>query len=170
MRPENDEYQLMFAVPPRIGAPFGYVGVQCNEDVVFGVRYLPESMRELPPQNHLAREVAKQLRAYFKKPRAHKFDLPLRPAPTIPQRKVREILMTIPAGEVKTYNEVAKLIKSGPRGVGSVCRANCVGIVVPCHRVVAANGIGGYAGGVAETLDTKRWFLKHEGAKCKMTN
>ena len=161
----NDEHQLRFAVPARLNAPVGFIGVQCDEDGIIGASYLPKSMRELPPQNYLAREAARQLRAYFANPRKHKFDLPLHPAPTIPQRKAREVLMKIPAGEVKTYDEVAKLMKSGPRGVGSVCRANRVTLVVPCHRVVASNGIGGFGGGVADTVGIKRWLLNYEGYK-----
>ena len=159
----NDEHQLRFAVPAHLNAPVGYIGVKCDEDGIFNAYYLPESARELPPQNHLAREAAKQLRAYFANPRKHKFDLPLHPAPTLPQRKVREILLKVPAGKAVTYNELAGLIKSGPRGVGSVCRANRVTLIVPCHRVVAANGIGGFSGGIADTIKMKRWLLDYEG-------
>ena len=163
MRPENDEYQLRFAVPARLNAPVGFIGVQCDEDGIIGASYLPKSMRELPPQNYLAREAAKQLRAYFAKPRTHKFDLPLHPAPTIAQRKARDILLLILPGKALTYSQLARAMKSSPRGAGSVCRANRVTLIVPCHRIVASGGIGGFGGGGDDMINVKRWFLNYEG-------
>jgi methylated-DNA-[protein]-cysteine S-methyltransferase len=72
-------------------------------------------------------------------------------------------LRTIPAGQTRTYGELAQQIQrpAAVRAVGMTNGANPIGIVVPCHRVIGANGaLTGYAGG----LERKRWLLEHEGA------
>jgi methylated-DNA-[protein]-cysteine S-methyltransferase len=79
------------------------------------------------------------------------------------QRDVWAALRTIPAGQTRTYGELAKQINrpAAVRAVGMTNGANPIGIVVPCHRVIGANGtLTGYAGG----LERKRWLLEHEGA------
>ncbi len=80
------------------------------------------------------------------------------------QLRVWEALRAIPPGETRTYGELAVLLGSGARAVGNACRRNPCPIVVPCHRVLARNGIGGYAGARGgELLAIKRWLLRHEG-------
>jgi methylated-DNA-[protein]-cysteine S-methyltransferase len=70
-------------------------------------------------------------------------------------------LRKISAGKTQSYGAVAAKLGGSPRAVGAACGANPVAIVVPCHRVVAADGaLAGYAGGIAR----KRWLLEHEGA------
>lgn len=79
------------------------------------------------------------------------------------QRAVWNALRTIPVGQTRTYGDLAKQIQrpAAVRAVGMTNGANPIGIVVPCHRVIGANGtLTGYAGG----LDRKRWLLEHEGA------
>ena len=78
------------------------------------------------------------------------------------QRAALELMRGIPYGETATYGEVAALAGhlNAQRAVGSVCAQNRFGLVVPCHRVVASDGLGGYGGG----LELKRWLLEVEGA------
>jgi AraC family transcriptional regulator of adaptative response/methylated-DNA-[protein]-cysteine methyltransferase len=93
-------------------------------------------------------------------------DLPLDVQGTAFQRRVWEELRRIPAGETRTYGEVAEAIGAprAHRAVGSACGANPVPIVVPCHRIVRSDGsLGGYGGG----LPIKEWLLEHEGARAK---
>lgn len=90
------------------------------------------------------------------------FDLPLVPARTAFQQRVREAMLSIPWGRTLSYGEIAHIAGGAPRAVGQACGANMLPIVVPCHRVVAANGIGGYSG--AKGLDTKRFLLALEKA------
>ena len=107
--------------------------------------------------------VTEQLDAYFAGDR-QEFDVPLRLEGTPFQRAVWSALCTIPFGETISYAELARRVgrASAFRAVGQANGRNPVAIVVPCHRVVAADGtIGGYGGG----LDRKRWLLAHEGAK-----
>lgn len=158
------EYQLHFAVP-QSNAPFGFVGVQCDEYEVIRADYLPADMHKLPAQNYLAKEVAKQLRAYFVGRRGHRFDLPLRRAATKHRQKVREVMRDVPFGECITYGDIAKRIGSCAQAVGGACGGNAAVLIVPCHRVVAADGIGGFGGG-ADAIPAKRWLLNHEGIDC----
>jgi len=106
-----------------------------------------------------------ELRAYFADP-THRFGLPLRLAGTPFQRRVWAALMAIPPGQTRTYGDLATELGTSPRAVGGACRANPCPIVVPCHRVVGATGLGGFAGDTSgHRLDVKRWLLGHEGAQ-----
>ncbi len=144
-------------------APSFALGIRCNADEITGIDYL-EPQAEIPPISPLAKEAVRQLRAYLKDPRFD-FGLPLAAAGTHFQRRVWAEITVIPSGSTRSYGEVARAIHSGPRAVGNACGANPYPLVVPCHRVVAANqGLGGFArqrGGFL--LDVKRWLLQHEG-------
>jgi len=141
------------------------LGVRCTEDEITEIVYL-EPCAEIKPQTPLAREAVRQLCAYLKDAR-FAFSLPLQPKGTPFQRRVWAGIASIPTGETKAYGELAQTIGSGPRAVGNACGANPYPLVVPCHRVVAANqGLGGFArqrGGFL--LDVKRWLLAHEGVR-----
>ncbi|MBI5899273.1 MAG: methylated-DNA--[protein]-cysteine S-methyltransferase [Rhodocyclales bacterium] len=148
-----------------LSAPTFSVGIACNADEITGIDYL-EPCTELAPKTPLAREAVRQLRAWLKDSR-FEFGLPLAPAGTHFQRRVWARIAAIPAGQTLSYGEVAAAIGSGPRAVGNACGANPYPIVVPCHRVVAANhalgGFGRNSGGFL--LDIKRWLLAHENAR-----
>jgi methylated-DNA-[protein]-cysteine S-methyltransferase len=101
------------------------------------------------------------LRAYFDGTMDALDDVPVATGGTAFQRDVWNALRTIPAGDTRSYGELAaKIGRAGAsRAVGAANGANPVAIVVPCHRVIGASGaITGYAGGVAN----KRWLLDHE--------
>jgi methylated-DNA-[protein]-cysteine S-methyltransferase len=105
--------------------------------------------------------VRRQLDEYFAGDRI-RFDLPLAPRGTPFQMKVWAALREIPYGEAVSYGEVARRIGSprAVRGVGGANGRNPIAIVIPCHRVVAADGsLGGYGGGA----DRKRFLLGLEG-------
>lgn len=145
-----------------VAAPGFCLGIRCNEDEITGIEFL-EPRAEIAPKSLLAKEAVRQLRVWLKDPQ-HKFSLPLAPQGTPFQRKVWSAIAAIPAGKTKQYGEIATKIGTGPRAVGNACGANPYPVVVPCHRVVAANqGLGGFArqrGGFL--LDVKRWLLAHE--------
>jgi methylated-DNA-[protein]-cysteine S-methyltransferase len=105
--------------------------------------------------------VAAQVRQYLAGARRD-FDLPLAPRGTPFQRRVWDRLRRIPYGVTVTYGELARRagVPGGARAVGQANGANPIPVVVPCHRVVAAGGLGGYSGG----LDCKRALLSLEGA------
>jgi len=107
--------------------------------------------------------LARELERYFRTGRS-RFGVRLDVlAGTEFDRAVWEELRRIPAGELRTYGELARSIgrPRAARAVGGACRRNPVAILVPCHRVVAANGLGGYAAGAAR----KRALLELEGAR-----
>ena len=109
----------------------------------------------------LTRQLMRSLDSYFTKATLLALP-PLAPAGTHFQQRVRQALLKIPDGSVKTYGQLADELKSGSRAIGQACRSNPVAVLVPCHRVVAAAGIGGYMGASGH-LHIKRWLLRHEG-------
>ncbi len=136
--------------------------------VVTGIRYLPLTADSLDPENELAERTVRQLERYREDPDV-KFDLPLLIEGSEFQRRVWDAMCAIPRGRTLTYGELArKLGGEGvdvPRAVGQACGDNKLPIVIPCHRVVAAGGIGGFGhstGGYL--LEAKRWLLMHESS------
>lgn len=100
-----------------------------------------------------------QLQQYFDGDR-HAFDLPLAPHGTPYRQKVWNALTRIPFGETRTYTQIAAQAGGSNRSVGGANGANPIPIIIPCHRVVAMNGPGGYSGG--NGLETKRRLLHLE--------
>lgn len=158
--PNNREWQAVVAAP-------GFcLGVRCNDDEITELHFL-EPQPEVAPQTPLAVESVRQLHQWLADP-GHVFTLPLAPAGTHFRRRVWEQIAAIPAGHTRSYGDIAKTLRSAPRAVGGACGANPYPVVVPCHRVVAANkglndGLGGFAnqrGGFL--LEVKRWLLEHE--------
>jgi methylated-DNA-[protein]-cysteine S-methyltransferase len=88
------------------------------------------------------------------------FDLPLAPVGTPYRLRVWRVLRRIPPGETRTYADIAREIGGSPRAVGGANAANPIPIIIPCHRVVATDGLGGYSG--AGGSATKRALLELE--------
>lgn len=107
--------------------------------------------------------ILQQLKNYFSSAISLK-TIPITPKGTFFQKSVWNELRKIPLGETRTYGDIAKKLSSSPRAVGNACRKNPIPIIVPCHRVISAKGIGGYAGEVeGRQINIKRWLLNHEG-------
>lgn len=152
-----------------LATPVGVIGVVSD-----GVAITRVSWRSTPPEGSvlqsdpLLSEALAQLAAYFDGG-LRAFDLPVDLGDqTVATRAVLLALYeTVAHGETITYGGLAA--RSGTtvpaRGIGSIMGANPVPIIVPCHRVVAGDGLGGYSGGDSgQGLTTKRWLLEHEGA------
>ena len=151
-----------------IAFPKMKVGVVTREERVAGIRYLPPETPTKDPENALAERAARQIERYREDPDA-RFELPLLVEGTEFQRSVWDAMCAIPRGRTLTYGELARKLGSDgvdvPRAVGQACGDNKLPIVIPCHRVVAASGIGGFAhstGGFL--LEAKRWLLMHEAS------
>lgn len=141
--------------------PFGLIGIEASDEAVLSLDRIARPWRSVV-ENDIARGARAQLEAYFADPRAA-FDLPLALPGTAHQQKVWRALRRIPPGQVRTYGELARVLHSSPRAVGNACRANPIAIIVPCHRVVGTNDLGGYMGSrTGVGLDMKRWLLAHE--------
>jgi methylated-DNA-[protein]-cysteine S-methyltransferase len=147
-----------------IDSPLGPIGLRWDGETLTGVDLEPgpawQGAGDTPPK-----AVARQLARYFADGRGG-FDLALAPRGTEFQQRVWSLMRAIPAGETRTYGSIARELGSAPRAVGQACRANPLPIVVPCHRVVAAHGLGGFAGDTSgRRLAVKRWLLRHEGVR-----
>jgi len=162
----SERHSIFAAV---VHVPFGAIGIRTdaavNPAALRELIYLPKSFDEKEPGDSVSEKAARQIERYVSDP-DFRFDLPLVDAGTVFQRKVWSVISAIPRGEVLTYGQVAKHIKSAPRAVGQACGANWFPLVIPCHRVTASGGLGGFSNHDDETgfhLGVKRWLLAHEG-------
>ncbi|HEY8217728.1 MAG TPA: methylated-DNA--[protein]-cysteine S-methyltransferase [Acidimicrobiia bacterium] len=143
-----------------IETPVGIVEIGVEDSALVSLHFVDRS--DAPPDEPSG--IAARVRAYFNGDLDAIDDLPVRFERGTPfQRAVWDALRTIPPGETISYAELARRVgrPGAYRAVGAANGQNPVGVVVPCHRVIAADGtLGGYGGG----LDRKRWLLAHEGA------
>jgi methylated-DNA-[protein]-cysteine S-methyltransferase len=144
--------------------PTGIIEVGVDGGALVSLQFV--EMSTAPPDRVAADPggVRARLRAYYEGDLGALAEIPVRfDRGTFFQQQVWRALQGIPVGETISYAELARRVgrPSAFRAVGSANGQNPVGVVVPCHRVIAADGsLGGYAGG----LDRKRWLLAHEGA------
>ncbi len=106
-------------------------------------------------------EAARQIAAYYAG-ELTEFDLPLKVKGSDFQRAVCDVMSAIPFGETLTYGDIAKRLGVPAQAVGQACGGNPIPVIIPCHRVLGASGLGGFSG--AGGVETKVWLLKHEGA------
>lgn len=154
----------MTAYAAVLAFPVMKVGITTQGEQLTGIWYLPPGTAVIAPRSGLAERAARQIERYRDDPDAD-FDLPLDVRGTPFQAKVWRALSRIPRGETRTYGAIAKALGSAARAVGQACGENRFPVVIPCHRVVAASGLGGFAharGGYL--MDAKRWLLRHERA------
>lgn len=146
-----------------IAAPFGQLGIVAQPEAVSRIVFLDATTPLLMPEpGSLAEEVARQLQAYFLEP-AFRFDLPCRPQGTPFQQRVWQEIAAIPPAATVSYGAIAQQLGSSARAVGQACGNNPLPIVIPCHRVLARSGLGGFNHSRAEqTLTIKFWLLRHE--------
>ena len=90
------------------------------------------------------------------------FTLPLAPRGNAFQQRFHDALRAIPYGETRTYGDLAKALGVSAQAIGQACGANPIAILIPCHRVLAADGLGGYSG--AGGIEAKVVLLRIEGA------
>jgi methylated-DNA-[protein]-cysteine S-methyltransferase len=142
-------------------APFGAVGICTQDDFLTEITLLPTAQAEKPPSNAFTQFVANQISQYLSDSQVA-LDLPFAVKGTPFQKRVWRAIASIPRGQTLTYGELADKVGSGPRAVANVCGANFIPLVIPCHRVVAKNGLGGFMQGKENGLLVKQWLLAHE--------
>jgi len=147
-----------------IATPFGRLGLSVAAEQLTAVDFLPADAALLRASHPLLSEAERQISAYFNHPN-FVFDLPYQLTGTAHQLKVWEAIAQIPAGKVQSYAHIATQIESAPRAIGGACGRNPLPIIIPCHRVVAAKGLGGFNANRngLDWLPIKRWLLRHEG-------
>jgi methylated-DNA-[protein]-cysteine S-methyltransferase len=140
------------------------LGVTIRGAVVTSIDFMSAGAVPYVSRSEIAEETVRQLRAYFRDP-SHRFTLPHDPAGTPFRLAVWEIIRRIPVGETRSYGDLARQLGSSPRAVGGACRANPIPLIIPCHRVVAAQGMGGFMGVTAgRGIELKQRLLAHEVA------
>ena len=148
-----------------IALPFGPFGIRTADARLSELVFLPPGTPLRAPVDALARGAAEALLAWVDDP-ARRFTLPLADSGTPFQRRVWAAISAIPPGRTETYGELARALGSAARAVGQACGANPFPLVVPCHRVTAATGIGGFANARdGWLLEAKRWLLAHEAGR-----
>lgn len=143
-------------------SPVGTLYLTADAGGLTGIWMHPEKTEDFP----VLSEGKAWLDTYFSGDPAQ-ITFPLNPHGTAFQRQVWDILLTIPYGQTTTYGAIAREMairmgkeKMSAQAMGQAVGKNPIGILIPCHRVVGANGkLTGYAGG----LDKKEWLLRHEG-------
>ncbi|MGD8842988.1 MAG: methylated-DNA--[protein]-cysteine S-methyltransferase [Gammaproteobacteria bacterium] len=146
-----------------IDSPVGRLGIWLAGICVSRIRFLDRRFALQPPADSAGRRVVAALEDYFVS--AHSLpSIEVAARGTDFQQRVWRALRAIPPGQVVTYGALARRLRSSARAVGNACRHNPVPIVVPCHRVVAAAGPGGFAGDRdGRLVDIKLRLLAHEG-------
>jgi methylated-DNA-[protein]-cysteine S-methyltransferase len=145
-----------------IAAPFGRVGIRTAGGRVVDVDFVSSRLPLKLPQHIFAKRVCRALAAYLTDSR-RPLRLPLQLRGSAHQQRVWRALTRIPAGETRSYGQIAQRLRSSARAVGGACRTNPIAIIVPCHRVVARSAIGGFMGHASGSpIAIKRWLLAHE--------
>lgn len=144
-------------------APMCPLGVSFSGDTLTRLDFLPaDSTVSTTKPDARTRRLARELDAYWDNP-GHLFDLHFTPQGTPFQLRVWHALKAIPAGQPITYGALAKQLGTAARAVGQACGSNPLPIIIPCHRVVAASGLGGFMhASSGAPLDVKTWLLAHE--------
>ncbi len=146
-----------------VTAPFGAVGIETADGEVVALQFLPPQPASAAASAFGA-DAAAQVEQYLTDP-DFRFDLPLRIEGTPFQRRVWDAIVTIPRGQTRRYGELAAELDAPARTVGQACGDNRLPLIIPCHRVIGATSLGGFAharSGFA--LSVKRWLLEHEHA------
>jgi methylated-DNA-[protein]-cysteine S-methyltransferase len=147
-----------------IATPVGRVGIKLKSDVLVDVSFLGDATALHVPRMPAAKRVCRQLQSYFANPR-FSFHISLKLSGTAFQQRVWREMRRIPAGRTLSYGALARRLATSARAVGNACRANPGPIVIPCHRVVASNGVGGFMGKRSgSALRIKHQLLEHEHA------
>jgi methylated-DNA-[protein]-cysteine S-methyltransferase len=159
----NDVLEAPFYT--QLDSPVGTLWLLGDDEALFGLYMHDQRHRPALPQgcerrDAAFREAKRQLAAYFAG-KLQRFELELRPRGSAFQERVWRELRKIPFGHTDSYGALARRLgnANASRAVGLANGRNPIGIIVPCHRVVGANGsLTGYAGGI----ERKRWLLEHE--------
>jgi methylated-DNA-[protein]-cysteine S-methyltransferase len=147
----------------KLETPFAVLGIRTVGERVTDIDYLPLGIEALAPTTAPAARACREIERYLLDPQ-YVPRVPFEYSGTAFQCKVWRAISAIAAGRTVTYNDIARALGTAPRPVGGACGKNRLPIVIPCHRVLASSGIGGFMGGRGqEGLAIKRWLLRHEG-------
>lgn len=141
-----------------MNTPTGPLQIIQEDESIVRVEWLEIGTSETTP---LLNEAKAQIEAYFAGT-LRVFDLPLRVRGSAFQQSVCDAIYAIPFGETREYGDLAQELGASAQAVGRGCGGNPIPLIIPCHRVLAATGLGGFSGG--DKIETKVALLRHEGA------
>lgn len=145
--------------------PLGLLGILMDGSAISRLLFLEVDAAEVKPRNAAAKRAARAVKCYLENPQKIPA-IPIDLKGTQFQLTVWHALQQLKPGQVVSYGELAKRLGSGARAVGNACRHNPVPVLVPCHRVVAKNSMGGFSGKQSGLMmDIKTWLLAHEGVE-----
>ena len=147
-----------------LATPFAVLGLRTNGVALTGLSFLPLAEAVSAPTDAVAEQAMRELERYLADP-WFRFTVALAPSGTPFQKQVWAQLSAIPRGQPLTYGDVARRVRTAPRAVGQACGANRIPVIIPCHRVVGAQGVlGGFMNADdGDPVAIKRWLLAHEG-------
>lgn len=140
-----------------VPSPFGPLTLLADQIGITALEWREGRQDDMP----ILRHAAVQLEQYFAGDRRD-FTVPIRLTCSDFQRNVCAAMSAIPFGETRTYGDLATQLGVPAQAIGQACRGNPLPILIPCHRVLGANGLGGYSGDGG--IETKVALLRHEGA------
>ena len=145
-----------------IDTPTGPISVTENDGAITRLQWHGAQEQGDSPLLQKARQ---QIGEYFDGSRTE-FDLPLRVEGSDFQRAVCVVMSAIPFGETVTYGDISKQLKVPAQAIGQACGGNPIPLIIPCHRVLSATGLGGFSGdgGGLSGIEMKVQLLRHEGA------
>lgn len=152
-------------------SPVGLLGLRAQEGRLLQVFFAEEQEKEChgPAGSSCADELlakaVQALEGYFSCPGGG-FSLPLAPAASPFGARLRQALLSIPAGTTRTYGELALQVGTHPRALGQALARNPFPIIIPCHRVVGKHDLGGYLGKRDGGKSIKPLLLAHEKRLC----
>ena len=147
-----------------IQAPFGKLEILATPTTLVQIEFLDTDVPLRCTKRPIVQQLIRELNQYFKNPN-FKFTISYQVTGTAFQKRVWNALVQLPIGKTITYGELAKQLKTGARAVGNACRANPLPLLIPCHRVLAKHGFGGFSGDrMGKKIAIKQWILTHEAS------
>ncbi|MES2998243.1 MAG: methylated-DNA--[protein]-cysteine S-methyltransferase [Pseudomonadota bacterium] len=155
---DSKQYENYTAV---VQTPLGKIGLSAGPFLT-RLEFLADDIPLRTSTESLVCQVIQELNHYFKNP-SFQFTIPYQITGTAFQKCVWAALVRLPVGKTITYSELAKKLKTGARAIGNACRTNPLPLLIPCHRVLAQHGLGGFSGDRAgNKIAIKQWLLHHE--------
>ncbi len=148
------DYDIIFDTPVET------LGIRLDGDAIEEVVWLPGNVCKDNPRHPLANRLKSDI-LYFLDKGVPLPEVKMNLYGSAFQLMVWRALQSIMVGDVMSYGQLAKRLNTGSRAIGQACRTNPVVLFIPCHRIVAASGVGGYMG-KKNRINIKSWLLEHE--------
>ncbi len=144
-----------------VDSPIGALSFTLEQEYVTHIQFL--GPHQTTTNDELTSSFVKDKLAGYFNQQSTNLDLPYKLHGTPFQKKVWQAIKTIPRGQTKTYLDIAKILSSHPRAIGQALKRNPLPLIIPCHRVIAKEHIGGFSGqSCGQLIDIKQWLLDNE--------